>query len=100
MDELMKALECCVESRCGECPYQKYSDTHYTLRCSYKLIADLAASDLKPERHGRWETDFDYDWDGNKQYFHYHKDCDFSYINYLEKGYSYCPNCGAKMVLE
>lgn len=56
MDELMKALECCAEFACGECPYQKYNSTDYILKCSHKLIADLAAAGLKPERHGRWDN--------------------------------------------
>ena len=54
MDKLMKALECCAEFACGECPYQKYESTDYILKCSHKVIADLAAADLKLERHGHW----------------------------------------------
>lgn len=98
MDELMKALECCAEYCCGECPYQKYNSTDYILKCSHKLIADLAAAGLKPERHGRWK-------DGKCT------NCDFDIRCLIDREsefecwvwdecFSYCPNCGAKMVLE
>ena len=99
MDELMKALECCAEYCCGECPYQKYNSTDYILKCSHKLIADLAAAGLKPERHGRWITDGLGDGERIcsicRQYALYtHR---YVYEQYLTR---YCPNCGAKMDLE
>lgn len=98
MDELMKALECCAEYACGECPYQKYSSTDYYMKCSHKIIADLAAADLKPERHGRWvEKPNPWGQDGSHSY-----DCSICRKRtcVLGEKLHYCPNCGAKMDLE
>lgn len=42
-EEIKKALECCAEFICDECPYKKY-DTDmktYPLKCSHRLIMDL-----------------------------------------------------------
>lgn len=53
--------------------------------------------DAEPVRHGTWETSFEYDWDGNKLYIHFHRECGFEYRNYLEDEQPYCPHCGVKM---
>lgn len=40
--ELEKALECCAEFLCKECPYRKYDGgTRMLLKCSHKMIVDL-----------------------------------------------------------
>lgn len=97
MDELMKALECCAEYCCGECPYQKYNSTDYILKCSHKLIADLANADLKPERHGKW-IEYTYRSHCNNEKKDRYR-C--SICHHIEKfPTAYCPNCGAKMDLE
>lgn len=97
MDELRKALECCAEFACGECPYQKYNSTDYILKCSHKVIADLAAVNLKPERYGRW-TEYRYrsHYD-NKERSRYR--C--SICLHIEKFPTrYCADCGAKMEVD
>ena len=53
--------------------------------------------EAEPVRHGRWETSFAEDWDGNMMYTHYHRDCGYTCRNYLDDGTPYCPKCGAKM---
>lgn len=40
--EIKKALKCCAEFLCNECPYQKYDGgTRMPLKCSHKMIVDL-----------------------------------------------------------
>lgn len=87
MDELMKALECCAEFACGECPYQKYNSTDYILKCSHKLIADLATANLKPVKHGQWIVGLD----GSCMCSNCNK------VSRYEIGF-YCSHCGAKMM--
>lgn len=36
-----KAVECCSEFLCGECPYNKYEDNVYIMRCVHKLMTDI-----------------------------------------------------------
>lgn len=97
MNELMKALECCAEYLCGECPYQKYNSTDYIMKCSHKLIADLAAAGLKPERHGRW-IEYRYISHCNNEEKDRYR-C--SLCHHIEKfSTKYCADCGAKMDLE
>lgn len=102
MDELMKALECCAEYLCGECPYQKYNSTDYILKCSHKLIADLAAAGLKPERHGRWIEETNIGEFYNVPCLPFCSVCHNT--NQDSEGFGmtteYCPHCGAKMDLE
>lgn len=40
-EEIKKALECCVYCLCNECPYQKYDDYDYPIRCIHKLVVDV-----------------------------------------------------------
>lgn len=44
MDEkqLIKAISCCAEFCCGECPYQKYDGgSEKLLKCIHKLMVDI-----------------------------------------------------------
>lgn len=38
---ISKSVECCSEFLCGECPYNKYEDSHYMLKCIHMLMTDL-----------------------------------------------------------
>lgn len=40
-EEILKGVECCAEFLCGECPYQKYEDPKYLLKCNIALIRDI-----------------------------------------------------------
>lgn len=42
-EQTEKAMKCCEEFLCGECPYQIYDDvTHeYSLRCIHTLMIDI-----------------------------------------------------------
>lgn len=62
-----------------------------------EAIANAPTIDAEPVRHGTWETSFEYDWDGNKLYIHFHRECGFEYRNYIEDEQPYCPHCGVKM---
>lgn len=61
------------------------------------LIDAQPTIEAEPVRHGTWETSFEYDWDGNKLYIHFHRECGFEYRNYIEDEQPYCPHCGVKM---
>ena len=56
--ELEKALKCCAEFLCKECPYQKYDGgTRLPLKCSHTMIVDLYKElkefdETKEEEHG------------------------------------------------
>ena len=39
--EILKALDCCADFICGECPYRKYESKEYPLQCIHKLLVDL-----------------------------------------------------------
>lgn len=62
-----------------------------------RIIKEQPTIDAEPVRHGTWETSFVYDWDGNKLFIHFHRECGFEYRNYLEDEQPYCPHCGVKM---
>lgn len=38
---ISKAVECCTEYLCGECPYNVYEDNHYTFKCIHMLMKDI-----------------------------------------------------------
>ena len=40
-EEIKKALERCAYCLCNECPYQKYDDYDYPIRCIHKLVEDV-----------------------------------------------------------
>ena len=40
-EEILKGIECCAEFLCGECPYQKYVDPKYLLKCNTALMRDV-----------------------------------------------------------
>jgi hypothetical protein len=83
--------------------YTVYSSNHYSmgivkgLELCQKDVNDAPTTDAEPVRHGTWETSFEYDWDGNKLYIHFHRECGFEYRNYIEDEQPYCPHCGVKM---
>lgn len=39
-ETIRKAIECCAEFSCGECPYLKYEDKIYKLKCIRRLMVD------------------------------------------------------------
>lgn len=83
--------------------YTVYSSNQYCMGIAkgielcQKDVNDAPTIDAEPVRHGTWETSFVYDWDGNKLYIHFHRECGFEYRNYLEDERPYCPHCGVKM---
>ena len=40
-NEVLKALTCCNEFLCGDCPYKAWDSDEYKLRCIHMLISDL-----------------------------------------------------------
>ena len=40
-EEILKGVECCAEFLCSECPYQKYEDPKYLLKCNTALMRDV-----------------------------------------------------------
>ena len=40
-EQILLALKCCSEFYCDDCPYQKYDDYDYKLKCIHKFIVDL-----------------------------------------------------------
>lgn len=40
-EEVLKGVECCAEFLCSECPYQKYVDPKYLLKCNIALMRDV-----------------------------------------------------------
>lgn len=91
-DALMRRL-------CVQCDVESHEATCDPDECFvYNVIVyDAPTIDAEPVRHGTWKTSFVYDWDGNKLYIHFHRECGFEYRNYLEDEQPYCPHCGAKM---
>lgn len=65
---------------------------------AFSEIRKLPAADVEPVRHGAWCQCFE-DWrqqqEGNKCSV-----CGFEYYGTGIRTFHYCPNCGAKMVLE
>lgn len=39
--ETLEALDACEDFECGRCPYKKYDNHDYMLRCVHMLISDL-----------------------------------------------------------
>ena len=39
--EIEQGMKCCNEFLCGECPYEKYDDNQYTIRCIHMLMQDI-----------------------------------------------------------
>ena len=39
--EIEQGMKCCNEFLCGECPYEKYDDNQYTMRCIHMLMQDI-----------------------------------------------------------
>ena len=40
-----KAIDCCADFLCDECPFQIYDDNHYRLRCIHRLM--IAIKEVK-----------------------------------------------------
>lgn len=40
-EEIELGIKCCEDFICGECPYEKYDDGHYKLRCVHILMKDI-----------------------------------------------------------
>lgn len=90
-DEVLKGLECCADFMCKGCPYQKFSDQTYTLRCMHRLMSDMEALFLKP---GSWRLETDEE-EPNPMFKHVVcSECGKSANN----TYNFCPECGKRMV--
>ena len=46
-EAVVKALDCCAEFLCGECPFQCYDDDVYNFRCIHQLM--IAIKEVKDE---------------------------------------------------
>ena len=73
----------------------------FSERCyadAIETVKHFPAADVEPVRHGAWCQCFE-DWrqqqEGNKCSV-----CGFEYYGTGIRTFHYCPNCGAKMVLE
>ena len=93
-DALMRQLE----KKRSEPGNRRYTEGFNDALMRFRsMIHSAPTIDAEPVRHGTWETSFAYDWDGNKLYIHFHRECGFEYRNYLEDEHPYCPHCGVKM---
>lgn len=87
-EETLKGLECCADFMCKDCPYQKFSDHTYTIRCMHRLMVDLQTLESKhivEAKTGTW-TDYSstmMECSECKKHVPYHR-------------YTYCPHCGSK----
>ena len=52
-EQILLALKCCSEFYCDDCPYQKYDDCGYTLKCIHKFTTDLYDFLRKEEYYGK-----------------------------------------------
>lgn len=92
LDRLNKNLSACNPGTFSE---MCYAD-------SIETVKHFPAADVEPVRHGRWVRTED-DWNSLTTFqctvcgeeFCFEIDEDLTLLNY-----NYCPNCGAKMVLE
>ena len=90
-DEVLKGLESCADFMCKGCPYQKFSDRTYTVRCMHRLMTDMEKLFLKP---GSWRLEMDEE-EPNPMFKHVVcSDCGKSANN----TYNFCPECGKRMV--
>ena len=90
-DEVLKGLESCADFMCKGCPYQKFSDHTYTLRCMHRLISDMEKLFLKT---GSWRLETDEE-EPNPMFKHVVcSECGKSANN----TYNFCPECGKRMV--
>ena len=39
--QILEGLDACEDFECGRCPYKKYDNHDYMLRCVHMLISDL-----------------------------------------------------------
>ena len=46
-EAVVKAIDCCAEFLCGECPFQCYDDDVYNFRCIHQLM--IAIKEVKDE---------------------------------------------------
>ena len=40
-EEIELGMKCCNEFLCGECPYEKFDDKEYRMRCIHNLMKDI-----------------------------------------------------------
>ena len=40
-EEIELGIKCCSEFLCGECPYEKFDDNLYIIRCIHTLMKDI-----------------------------------------------------------
>ena len=96
MDEYIgrKVAIRCVANQCVDGKMWGNEETEGTLVDAYELMDDLSdipAADVAPVRHGRWNV-----VEGRRLDNAICSNCGRHFQAYYE-GYSFCPNCGAKM---
>jgi hypothetical protein len=87
-EETLKGLECCADFMCKDCPYRKFSDQTYTIRCMHRLMVDLQKLEAENSvvvKQGSWSlySSTMMECSECKKHVPYHR-------------YNYCPHCGAK----
>lgn len=97
MDEVIKALSCCVlrdpddRPRCGDCPYPSGS------ACCNRLKADALALLKQEPKRGRWLECEDGWCDTHYQCSECGMEWNLDAGTPEENDMYYCPNCGARM---
>ena len=90
-EEVFKGLACCADFMCKDCPYQKFSDQTYTLRCMHRLMSNMEKLFLKP---GSWRLETDEEEPSPMFKLVVCSDCGKTANN----TYNFCPECGKRMV--
>lgn len=74
------------------------TDGYFLLGVVEDLLKSFPTADVVEVRHGEWNTECKASTSsGFAWYMHTCSTCGYTYKTVVPIGYTYCPNCGAKM---